>query len=207
MTSGSPEEPNPIAASQDWHSRLCEGDPVIASHLWETYFERMVLLARKRLRGARSAARDEEDVALSAFKSFCLGVQAGRILLDEHDSNLWPLLVKITMNKAVDEIRFENRKKRSSRSSQSKISSELPNVDEVVGHEPTPELLAAASESFERLLQSLDRTDDNDLREIAIATMEGSSASEIASAMNCSSRTIQRKLKTIRGLWLSEVLQ
>jgi hypothetical protein len=49
-----------------------------AQKLWEHYFERLVQLARARLRSSPLRAADEEDVALSAFDSFCRGAAAGR---------------------------------------------------------------------------------------------------------------------------------
>jgi hypothetical protein len=55
----------------DWLDRLRNGDPAAAQPLRERYFVR---LARGRLSGLRRGADDEEDVALSAFKSFCLAV-------------------------------------------------------------------------------------------------------------------------------------
>ena len=39
--------------------------------LWGHYYLRLVRLARAKLRGTRRTAADEEDVALSAFNSFC----------------------------------------------------------------------------------------------------------------------------------------
>src|SRR6516164_9629014 len=54
-----------------WFGLLQAGDPAAAQQLWERYFRRLVGLARKRLRGAARRATDEEDVALSAFDSFC----------------------------------------------------------------------------------------------------------------------------------------
>ncbi|WP_222435870.1 ECF-type sigma factor [Rubripirellula tenax] len=195
------EDKPPIETTfPDWHSRLRAGDSVITSRLWELYFQRMVLLARKRLRDTRTAARDEEDVALSAFKSFCLGIRAGRIELDRDDVNLWPLLVTITINKAVDHVRHENRQKRGGTANEPAESL----LENAIGPEPSPELVAAASESLESLLACLDRTNDPMLREIAIVSMEGNSATEIAIALKCSPRTVQRKLKTIRQLWQSE---
>src|SRR5207249_6675395 len=56
-----------------WIDRLKDGDPAAAQPLWERYFGRLVGLARDRLRGAARRAADEEDVALSAFDSFCRG--------------------------------------------------------------------------------------------------------------------------------------
>lgn len=189
------------ASLSQWHAELCAGDPQATTRLWETYFERMVAVARKRLRGARTSVRDEEDVALSAFKSFCLGVQQGRIALDQSQLNLWPLLVTITLNKAIDQIRHDNRHKRSTHTENTEGPLDL---QELVSHDANPELVAAASESFERLLEVLDRTQDNDLRELAIASIEGNTPAEIAAVMNCSTRTIQRKLKTIQSLWKAE---
>ncbi len=189
----------------DWHARLCVGETRATSKLWETYFARMVLLARKQLRGTGRTVRDEEDVALSAFHSFCVGLQQGRIRLGQGDINLWPLLVTITMNKAVDQIRYANRQKRripppgldASRSGADAL-------DEIVSRDPSPEMITAASESFARLMEILDRTEDTQIREIATASIEGSSPGEIASTLGCSTRTVQRKLKTIRCLWESE---
>src|SRR3954453_9317495 len=78
------------------------GDHDAARRIWEAYFHRLVGLARARLHDAPRRAADEEDVALSAFDSFCRGVDAGRFprLDDRHD--LWQVLVLITVRKAID---------------------------------------------------------------------------------------------------------
>src|SRR4028119_1989180 len=77
---------------------LRAGDPAAAQLLWERYFDRLVRLARTRLRatGRSSAEADEEDAVLSAFDSFCAGAVRGRFpqLTDRDD--LWRLLVVIT---------------------------------------------------------------------------------------------------------------
>jgi hypothetical protein len=54
-----------------WLGQLQAGDPAAVQPLWERYFQRLVGLARLKLRGAPRRAADEEDVALSAFDSFC----------------------------------------------------------------------------------------------------------------------------------------
>src|SRR5437763_6564977 len=59
---------------------LQAGNQDAARFLWDRYFERLVRLARARLRPARrSAEADEEDVALSALDSFCAGTGDGRL--------------------------------------------------------------------------------------------------------------------------------
>ena len=79
-----------------WVSQLKDGDPQAAQQLWNTYFLRMVKVARAKLHGAPSRMADEEDVALSAFKSFCRGTQDGRFpQLHEHEDP-WPLLLALT---------------------------------------------------------------------------------------------------------------
>lgn len=189
----------------EWLARLCQGDSAATSRLWETYFERMVLLARKQLRGTTRAVRDEEDVALSAFHSFCLGIRQGRIQINQNDVNLWPLLVTITMNKAVDQIRHTNRlKRRGNVPGPDPSQSNTDKVNQIISREPSAEMIAAATESFDRLLRILDLTEDLQLREIATASIQGDSPAEIASTLGCSHRTVQRKLKTIRCLWESE---
>ena len=55
---------------------LKAGDRAAAQPLWERYFRRLVGLARARLRGRPARAADEEDVALSAFDSFCRRAEA-----------------------------------------------------------------------------------------------------------------------------------
>ena len=88
-----------------WVERLKSGDGEAAGPLWRAYFHRLVHLARQRLRGLTGAAADEEDVALSAFDSFCRAAEGGRFpRLDDRD-DLWQLLLVITARKAVDLIR------------------------------------------------------------------------------------------------------
>jgi hypothetical protein len=55
---------------------------------------------------------DQEDVALSAFDSFCRNAEEGRFPhLDDRD-NLWRLLVVITARKASKLVRAEGRLER-----------------------------------------------------------------------------------------------
>jgi hypothetical protein len=70
-----------------WIRQLEAGDHAAAQKLWQRYFRRLVGLARKKLQDACRRAADEEDVALSAFTSFCKAAQAGRFpqLADRHD--------------------------------------------------------------------------------------------------------------------------
>lgn len=187
-----------------WYSELKDGKGAAVEKLWQLYFQRMVQLAGRKLRGTNRSARDEEDIALSAFKSFCLGIQEGRFRADSSQIHLWPLLVTLTINKSIDYVRSQSRAKRGGCDRATIRETEDFSLDELVGNDPSPEMQSALKDSFEKLFQALDATNDASLRAIALMTLEGSSTSEIASQLDhCSIRTIQRKLKTIRSIWES----
>src|SRR5437870_1075219 len=95
-----------------WLAHLQAGDRAAAQKIWERYYARLVTLARVRLAGLPRRAADEEDVALSAFDSFCRGAEAGRFP-DLHDrDNLWTVLARLTANAAVDLARSAGAQKR-----------------------------------------------------------------------------------------------
>src|SRR6516165_5880845 len=100
------------AAVTAWLRRLNDGDAAGVQPLWEHYFERLVRLARKKLAGVPRRIADEEDVALSAFDSFCAGVKRGRFPRLDGRNNLWAILITITQQKAGKLVQYQNRRKR-----------------------------------------------------------------------------------------------
>jgi DNA-directed RNA polymerase specialized sigma24 family protein len=188
-----------------WIDPLKAGDPLAAQKLWERYFQRLVGLARKKIRGARPRAADEEDVALSAFDSFCRGVEAGRFPhLDDRD-NLWRLLVLLTARKAWHLVRDDARHKRGGKPI---ALADIPSLPEdeasllpLLSREPTPEFAAELAEEY-RLL--LDRLGDPKLEAIAVRKMEGYTNPEIAAELGCTLRTVERRLRIIRTCWQKE---
>jgi DNA-directed RNA polymerase specialized sigma24 family protein len=187
-----------------WIAALRAGEPAAAQRLWENYFARLVSLARKKLQGQHRAAADEEDVALSAFASFCRGAQADHFpsLADRED--LWQVLVLLTARKAYRQLQREGRRKRGSGGVQhlSALAEEDDGVAEIIGREPTPAFAASVAEESRRLLDSLP---DAGLRAVAVWKMEGLTSDEIAARLGCVPRTVERKLRVIRGLWQQEI--
>jgi RNA polymerase sigma factor (sigma-70 family) len=191
-----------------WIDRLKAGDRESVRPLWERYFRRMVGLARQRLRAAPRRLADEEDVALSAFDSFCRCAAAGRFpRLDDRD-DLWQVLVMITLRKAADQARHERRQKRGG--GQVARASELDEEGtsafaKLIAREPDPAVAAELADGCRRLLDALD---NDTLRKIAVAKMEGDSNEQIAERLNVSLATVERKLRGIRGIlekvWRSE---
>jgi DNA-directed RNA polymerase specialized sigma24 family protein len=183
-----------------WIGKVKAGDPAAAQRLWEAYFRRLVGLARQRLRGAPRQVADEEDVALSAFASFCQRAERGQYpdLLDRHD--LWHLLVVITARKAANQLRYHHRQKRGGPASE--VAAEEVVLDQIVGREPTPEFAAQVAEEYQRRLDALG---DPELRSIALWKMEGDTTNEIAAKLRRAPRTVERKLELIRSLWAREL--
>jgi DNA-directed RNA polymerase specialized sigma24 family protein len=184
---------------------LKAGDSAAARPLWERYFRRLVGLARAKLRGAPRQAADEEDVALSAFDSFCRAAEEGRFpRLDDRD-DLARVLLMLTARKALRLRRDQGRQKRGG--GRVVGEADLPAGDEaalaeVMGDEPTPEFAAQVAEECRRLLGMLG---DEQLRQMAVARMEGCTAEELAARFDCAPSTVARKLKKIRETWAREV--
>lgn len=191
-----------------WINQLKTGDSLAAQKLWEAYFQQMVELARRKLEGAKRAVADEEDVALSAFKSFCLAARQGKYPQLVDRSNLWPLLMAITANKSVDLIRHENRRKRGGGEEAAGRDASEPLADSLshlISQEPAPQFAAELAEQFENLLKRLDATGDSDLRRVALMKLEGCTTPQVAEELGCARRTVERKLQLIERLWGKDV--
>jgi DNA-directed RNA polymerase specialized sigma24 family protein len=176
-----------------WLRRLQAGQLDSVQQLWERYFTRTAHLARALLQGAPRRVSDEEDVALSAFDSFCRGAAHGRFpqLLDR--DNLWAVLVVITTRKALDQKQHERRFKRGGGRSAAPAG-----LVEALSREPGPESVALMADECRRLLECLG---DPRLQTIAVRKMEGYGNEELAEALGCSLSTVERKLRLIRTLW------
>jgi DNA-directed RNA polymerase specialized sigma24 family protein len=185
----------------EWIDRLKAGESDAVGPLWNGYYAKLVGYARERLRTACRIAADEEDVALSAFDSFCRGAAEGRFPRLNDRGDLWQILIVIAARKSVDLQRREGRAKRGGgkvvRPSQGENESfDLPN------DEPTPEFAALVAEECRRLLE---RLNDESLRAIAIWKMEGYTNAEIAAKIGRVEGTVERKLALIRDRWRGEV--
>src|SRR5579871_5708132 len=184
-----------------WLGPLQAGDPAAVEQLWQRYFHRLVGLARQKLRNAPRRVADEEDVALSAFDSFCRNAERGRFpeLLDR--DSLWRLLVVLTARKAAHQIRDEQRLKRGGgaviHGQTTAEGEETSFLEQVLSPEPTPAFAAEVAEQFQHLLRLLN---DPELETVARARLEGYSVEEIAGQLGYAPRSIKRKLQLIRGL-------
>jgi len=177
-----------------WLNQVKEGERDSVRPLLERYFQRLVQLARSRFRGRSDLAGYEEDVALSAFKSLCLGAERGRFpqLADRDD--LWRVLAVLTVRKAIDVQRRH------------RDHADLgePNLQQLLSDEPPAEMAAEMADDYERLLGLLG---DAELRSVALWKVEGYTNMEIAEKLGCVERSVERKLQRIRILWAEAVAE
>jgi DNA-directed RNA polymerase specialized sigma24 family protein len=198
------------ASVSGWLDGLRAGDEADIQRLWDRYFQRLVQLAGRKLPGHARREFDEEDVALSAFHSFCDRVGRGQFPLLADRDDLWRLLVTITARKAASSVRHQTRKKRGGGKVQGEsafldVGGDQQAGDGLAGflsREPTPEDAAQFAEEYDRLIAKLT---NESLRAIAQRTLEGYSAEDIAAELGTSPRTVHRKLQLIRALWDEEL--
>ena len=188
-----------------WIELVKTGDSVAANRIWQHYFDRLVRSIRGRLRGQNRAVSDDEDLVLSVFDSFYQAAAQGRFpdLSDRDD--LWRLLLRMASRKVVDKRRHDRRQRRGGNIEVQSLdqAAEGDNVIEVIGNEPSPEMVLMMQESVEQLFLHLGV---GQLRDIVWAKLEGYSNAELAERFNCSERTIERRLHLIREKCQQELL-
>ena len=183
---------------------LQAGDHEAAQPLWERYYPRLMGLARERLRGTTRRVADEEDVALSAFDSFCRGVEQGRFPQLKDRDGLWALLVLITVRKAADLVQYNRRERRGGGQVRGDSAWAGRNGDvgadglaDIAAGDSTPDVAAQLAEEFQCLL---DRLGSDELRRIAVWKLEGYTNAEIAGRLGCAQVSVERRLRLIRKI-------
>jgi DNA-directed RNA polymerase specialized sigma24 family protein len=185
--------------------RLKKGDREAVGLLWERYVRRLLGLARKKLGSFARGAADEEDVALSAFKSFCLRAEKDAFARLEDRDDLWQILALITTRKVADLLARESAAKRGggrvcgeSAVGAADGSGDGQGMDQVPGRELSPAEVAELVDEYRQMLKELG---DDTERQVAVWKLEGYTNKEIAERLECSVSTVERKLGLIRDAW------
>ena len=180
-----------------WIKQIKEGKESVAEQeLWDRYFSRLASLARSKLQDLPPHARDEEDLALSALNCIFVRAKNGDFPRLHDRTDLWTLLAKITVRKSID----RRRKARAHKRGLSLVRGDFrfqKSLIHVAMKAPTPDMLAAFNEEYQRLMGTLDEK----LCLVARMKLEGYSNTEIAEKLGCVERTVERKLDRIRQTW------
>jgi DNA-directed RNA polymerase specialized sigma24 family protein len=191
-----------------WLHGVKARDSADIQRLWNRYFQRLVRLAGTKLPGHCRRAYDEEDVAISAFQSFCDRAGRGQFPQLNGRDDLWRLLATLTVRKAAVTMRHQTRQKRGggrvlgesafgvgARDRETETGS---GIAAILSREPTPDDAARFADAFDHLIA---RLRDQALRTIALRKLKGDTVEEIGASLGTSTRTIDRKLRLIRAIW------
>ncbi|MEO1617743.1 MAG: ECF-type sigma factor [Planctomycetota bacterium] len=102
-----------------------------AALLFRVYRQQVERVARGRLQPGGGLS-DEEDVAQSAFRSFFGRIETGQLDALVSGGQAWAILARLTRNKAIDSVRYENAQCRGGEGGRRKSKTE-----EVVEDPPT----------------------------------------------------------------------
>lgn len=195
-----------------WIRSMGVGDESAAAELWQYCFPRLLRYSRKKLPGHLRRVLDDEDVALSAFKSFCMGTAEGSFGEIQGRDELWKLLYCITSRKAQGYIEYQNRLKRGG----GRVNGEsvfdaageggVPGgINEIADPYHQHESPNAKAEFSNQCQYLLDKLGDDTLQTVALLRIEGHSVDEIAIRLGCAKRSVERRLRLIRTIWQGEL--
>jgi RNA polymerase sigma-70 factor (ECF subfamily) len=188
-----------------WAVDLRSPDPRVrdeaARRIWERYATRLLTLVRRKLDERVRRRADEDDVLQSMYKSFCLGRRSDEAPLPSRD-DLWRLLVHIAMCKvanAANHHRAGRRDVRRERDDPAGRADDGPSprwmLELMDRSEPSPDEAMALEEEIEGWLKPL----PDDLRRVALWKLEGYTNREIGVMIERTERTVELKMKIIRG--------
>ena len=183
-----------------WIERLRQSDDMAAKAVWNHFAYRLCELARSRLSPATRRVYDEDDAVQSVFRSVCLGLAEGRFPELKDRESMWRLMLVITSQKISNRHRFDRQLRRDvSRTLTDSVfcgnSDSISENQLAMSREPTPEFAAEFLETCESLFTGLN---DPGLEQVVMLRLEGFTDTEIANRLNCSRRTIQRRMEIIR---------
>lgn len=186
-----------------WIGRLRNQDPQAAGQIWQRYFARLLPLARAKLKALPHRAVDEEDILVSVFDRFFQATNADRFARLQDRDDLWQVLLMLTERKVADQYRAARTLKRGGgEEGPQQRGQSADDIQALADQEPGPEFVATFNDSLARALQ---RLAEPSTREVAVLRMEGYQNHEIATRLEISLSSVERKLRVIREVWQEEL--
>jgi RNA polymerase sigma-70 factor (ECF subfamily) len=139
--------------------RLRKKEQEAATDLFQRFAQRLIALARTRLKRLPRQKEDPEDVVQSVFRSFFQRHSEGQLDLRSWDG-LWALLTLITLRKCGHRIEYFLAERRNVRREVDSPSSRDSWTSwQGIARDPTPSEAIVLAETIERLLEGLDDRD------------------------------------------------
>jgi len=184
-----------MAEADDLIERCRRGDQNAARELFDSYVDRLLPLARRRISQRLASRVDAEDIVQSVFRTFFARLKDDRFDLADQD-DLFRLLVRITVHKTLRQVAHHKAAKRDP-------GQELPQGDaaheqllQLLTTEPTPDAAVMFIDQLEHFMGQLPQAD----RQILELRMQGFSTDEIAKRLNSYDRKVRRVLERIRDV-------
>jgi len=175
------------------------GDAAAEVLLWDSYFEKLRHYVEKRARtyGVPRGMIDEESVTVSALESVFKCIRERRVELEDW-KELSKLLFTMTRRKLIDHIR------------RAKSAARFPGVPPR-SLSSAPVLAATVSFDMTEFEETLDHLlsllPDDVHRQIAVLKLAGYTLAEIGEEIGRAVPTVNRKWRTIRGIWADALEQ
>lgn len=156
------------------------GDEAAAQKLFDRYYARLTRLARREMSARLRAVEGSSDLVQSALRSFFWRGREDQIEVDP-GGTLWPVLVRITLNKIRNRAKFWARQRRDAGREQP-----LGEGNDPLERDPSPEDAAMLHELVGQLLQPFPER----RRRIVQMILEGYGVKEIADQLGTTERTV-----------------
>jgi RNA polymerase sigma-70 factor (ECF subfamily) len=176
-------------------TRLRSGEDSAAREVFQRFAGRLIALTRGRFNRLLARKVDPEDVVQSAFKSFFVRHQAGK--LDVGDSEgLWNLLTLITLRKCADRAEYHLAERRdAAREATGRDGGDaIDKCLRALDRQPRPEEAVMLAETVEHLFLGLS---DHE-RPILELSLQGYTAPEISVRLGRAERSVRRLRERIR---------
>jgi hypothetical protein len=188
-----------------WADDLRSPDPRVRDHaayqIWERYSSRLLALVRRNLNDRIRRREDPDDILQKMYQSFCANRRRASDPLRSRDE-LWKLLVHIAMCKIANTAKHHQagcrdvRREVAGRAEES-VDGSFPRwiLERMDRAEPTPDDVLILEEELQQWLEPL----PEDLRQVALWKLEGYTNKEISGMIQRVERTVELKMRIIRG--------
>lgn len=188
------------SSSARWIEELKLGDEHALKRLCDRYYDRLSQIARRKLTGVPRRVADEFAIANEVLLAFHRRAIEGDFD-DVREGDLLPLLVRLTHDRVVDEVRRLCAAKRGGGKTRGDsvfaplgggADAAVNRFREKVESPSTREIVA------DQVRAILARLPDESMRAVFLLRAEGYSNAEIASELNVSIATVERKRRRIK---------
>ena len=164
-----------------------------AELFWDRFFEKLCRYAESKVYDRHRRLFDAEDIASSAMFALLKGLKQGKFYNVKNRDQLWQMLATISSRKASNAAKFHDREKRGG----GKTRGDSAFGGEIVYPED-PAQIVEFETTCKELLEALP---DETYRKVALMRLAGFTNPEIGKQLDCSGRTVDRKLIAIREIW------